>query len=234
MPVKLSRKQPAIFHSMSKQRHQPQQLRRMPIASSYSSSSHSPFTTSEEFRMAADSRATRETMEEARARREAVEVVPETTISSKKMNAFNYQPKCVSLSVPKTHILSPLGNSRKSILNKHHLTNNVQTIKSRLEKTKQNYKDKLTLVKAKLKQKKHFRRSHQRYVVPTQPPTSNEYRMVQPPPTSTPPTTQQRKITSPRYFSSVVSHHLKIEEEKRKSNKDKYHQQQDTSKCNPL
>ena len=182
MPVKLSRKQPAVFHSVPSKQRQPQRLRRMPPVES---ASRPPFATSDEY----------VTLTARRAKREAAEIVPETTNDPPRGGLHQQHiPRCVALSVnstQKTHILSPLGDN---------------TLSLNLQRTKQNYKEKLTLVKAKLKQRRHFRRSHQRYVVPTQPPTSAECRMVVPP-TSTPPGARNAPapLPLPTLFSKAVS-----------------------------
>ena len=182
MPVKLlSRRAPVIFHAphaSSKMYNQPkpQQLRRMPSVTT----TRPPYATSDEY----------------------VNFTKQKTNSTlSKKNSVQQQnrqnqclpPRCVALSVPKTHILSPLGNSTNIKTTKNITLK--QSCQARLKKTQMAYKEKLTLVKAKLKQRRHFRRNQQRYIVPTKPPTSTERKMVVPPQHSPLPMLTKSKAT---------------------------------------
>ena len=181
MPVKLTRRMKA-FHAAvpnAKMQSRPQlkQLRRMPQVSS--AVSRPPYATSEEYVRLAN-----ENIRMTHHRQLPGETsTPEC--SSHNECRQRLRPTCVLLPVPKTHVLSPLGEATASALNRIGQRIGSSSARDRLKKTRAAYKEKLTLVKAKLKQRRHFRgRLTQRYVVPTQPPSSAEIRMVVPPPPS--------------------------------------------------
>jgi hypothetical protein len=134
-----------------------------------------------------------------------------TTTTHKDPHTDRVHPSCVSLSVPKTHVLSPLQNSTAATLNCRSTNSEKLSIKDRLNATKEAYKKKLTLVKAKLKQRRHFRRSHQRYVVPAQPPSSAESRMAVPPAPPPPRPPLPVQVVQKSLSSSAVNDVLLLE-----------------------